>query len=209
MKLPVTIDGTLSASDLAPSPTELMLAAGGIEFENSADAAAAYPQLWATPDAARQAAYRRCVTNPNKKTLYNGLSRTSVQKASILRRVDYQITGRGRRREVAWIDPALVPDPAAALTEKLGPLAWYSAAEQPIIASAATQSAAIPGPVSDGAPDPSRCPSPSSWRRPECRRRPAGRRPSGATSFDNFLGEHQSEQWCHHGRRRYPGAGDL
>ena len=44
--LPVPVDGTLSASDLAPSPAELMLAAGGIEFENSADAAAAYPKLW-------------------------------------------------------------------------------------------------------------------------------------------------------------------
>ena len=66
MKLPVPVDGTLSASDLAPSPTELMLAAGGIAFENSADAATAYSKFW-TPDAARQAAYRRSVTNPNKK----------------------------------------------------------------------------------------------------------------------------------------------
>ena len=65
--LPVPVDGTLSASDLAPSPTELMLAAGGIAFENSADAATAYSKFW-TPDAARQAAYRRSVTNPNKKT---------------------------------------------------------------------------------------------------------------------------------------------
>ena len=79
------------------------------------------------------------------------MSRTSVQKAFTLRRVEYQIPGKGRRREVAWIDPALVPDPAAALMDKLGPLAWCSAAEQPVIASAGAQSAAIPGPVSDGA----------------------------------------------------------
>jgi putative DNA primase/helicase len=46
--LPLPLDGVLSASDLAPSPGDLMLAKRGIAFENARHAATAYPCIWGT-----------------------------------------------------------------------------------------------------------------------------------------------------------------
>jgi putative DNA primase/helicase len=68
--LALPIDVTVRAGDLAPSPTELMLAAGGIAFANPTDAATAYPDLWPSREAAKKACGRAQLgTNPNKKYL--------------------------------------------------------------------------------------------------------------------------------------------
>jgi hypothetical protein len=53
--LPLPIDLTVSAANLAPSPDDLMLAAGGVVLSNPTDAAAAYPYLWSTWKAAKSA----------------------------------------------------------------------------------------------------------------------------------------------------------
>ena len=53
--LPVPLAGTLEAAELEPGVADHMLAAGGVVFENPADASAAYPFLWATRNAAKMA----------------------------------------------------------------------------------------------------------------------------------------------------------
>jgi putative DNA primase/helicase len=120
--LPLPVDETLSASDLAPTPAELMLAAGGIAFENSTDAAVAYSHLWESREAAKKALQReRLGTNPYKESSNTGMSPTSA----CLRRVDYQRIGSGMKPAVAWCDPAMVPDPDAGIAERLNTkLAW-------------------------------------------------------------------------------------
>jgi len=69
--IPVSIERLISAADLKPFPADLMMAAGGIAFENAADAAVAYPDLWKTHEAAKKAMQRhpeqRLGTNRNKE----------------------------------------------------------------------------------------------------------------------------------------------
>jgi hypothetical protein len=50
--------------------------------------------------------------------------RVPIRECRHLDRIDYQRAGARMSPAVALIDPALIPDPAAALAEKLGPLAW-------------------------------------------------------------------------------------
>ena len=120
--LPLALDGTLIAADLAPCPGEMMLGVGGIAYENAAHASAAYPDLWATPEAAKKALSRshgiQMGTFPYEKV--------PIRECPHLDRVDYQRAGARMSRATAWFDPSLVPDPAAALTAVLGPLAWCS-----------------------------------------------------------------------------------
>jgi putative DNA primase/helicase len=67
--LPVPVERLISASDLDPTPDDLMFAAGGVAFTNPTDAAATYPNLWATRNAAKHAFERapepRLAPNPN------------------------------------------------------------------------------------------------------------------------------------------------
>jgi hypothetical protein len=49
----------------------------------------------------------------------------------LVRRVEYQLAEARRSASVAWHDPALVPDIAAWLTERLGPLAWCGSPPEP------------------------------------------------------------------------------
>jgi hypothetical protein len=101
-----------------------MLAAGGIAFENPTDAAAAYPQLWATRKAAKHALERgKLAPNPYHKI--------SIREWGQLLRAAYQAAGQGRSPSIAWYDPALIPDPAATIAAMLGELAWCRAASPP------------------------------------------------------------------------------
>jgi len=72
--LPLALDETLSSADLDPGPMELMLGTDGVALENASDASRAYPELWSTLDAARQALLRakrgRYATFPYNKTIY-------------------------------------------------------------------------------------------------------------------------------------------
>lgn len=118
--LPVQLDRIASAADLEPSPNDLMMAAGGVAFENPTDAAEAYPDLWASRDAAKKAMQRhsdpRLGTNRNKRILITECPQPPA-------RITYQRSGAGRSKAVAWADLRTVPDPTAWLTERLGPLA--------------------------------------------------------------------------------------
>jgi putative DNA primase/helicase len=60
--LPVPVDAVID-DDLKPSPADMMLAEGGVAVVNPDDAAAIYPNLWPTRDAAKDAIQRdRCGT---------------------------------------------------------------------------------------------------------------------------------------------------
>jgi putative DNA primase/helicase len=124
--LPLPLAGTLRAADLTPSPADLMLAAGGLAFESATDAATAYPQLWKsqkTATSAMAAARARLDDSP----YMDSLIREIIQPPDGFRgcaQVDYQRAGAGCRPASAWFDSALVPDVAAWLMAKLGPLAW-------------------------------------------------------------------------------------
>jgi len=115
--LPMPVAGLLDAADLVPGPTDHMLAAGGMAFENPTDAAAAYPTLWPSKDAAKKAIQRgKLGTFPYYSTL--------VGECPQLRQVSYKPAGQGRSAAVAWYDPLLCPDPEAFLTTRLGKLVW-------------------------------------------------------------------------------------
>jgi putative DNA primase/helicase len=127
--LPMPVGETLFASDLTPTPVELMLSAGGIAFENPTDAAAAYPSLWDNREAAKKALQRFSLsqslgTNPYKYLLIRKCPQPRGERDPYLRRVEYQVAKPGGRLSTAWYDPALIRDPAAELAKLLGPLSW-------------------------------------------------------------------------------------
>ena len=124
--LPLRVNVALTAADVEPSPTDRMLAAGGVALQNPTAAAAAYPALWRTREAAKSALSRaRLGANWNKKSTFQNAPNLS------LRRVQYQLTGAGQKPAVAWCDLELVPDPVAWLTQRLGPLAWCRTGDRP------------------------------------------------------------------------------
>ncbi|MBV8520697.1 MAG: hypothetical protein JOY71_00950, partial [Acetobacteraceae bacterium] len=168
--LPLPIDGTLSQADLAPAPAELMLAAGGIAFENPGDAVTAYPGLWASRETAKKALglgfWSRLGKIPNREFPIRVFPQLHADSPPYLSRITYQVTGPGRSAAVAWADPALVPDPAAALERALGPLAWCRVADPP--------SARSPDPPAEPAANPEPLP-PDPPMQPEA---PAPERPA-------------------------------
>ncbi len=119
--LPLPVNGTLALADLAPSPTELMLAAGGVAFENPTDAAAAYPTIWENREAAKKALDRSAGRGWGHSRIRHLLIRVCPQPP--LLRLDYQPQGIGKKPAVARCCPRLVMEPAAALAEAIGPLA--------------------------------------------------------------------------------------
>lgn len=127
--LPLPVDESVTWEALAPGPADLMLAQGGVALADAADAARAYPSLWPSPAAARQAFHRaeragRCVTIP--------IGESSIGECHApLRRVDYQRVGPGRRPAVALFAPEAVPDIRVWLEERLGPLARCDVEEPP------------------------------------------------------------------------------
>jgi len=115
--LPMPLAGTLEAADVEPGPADLMLAEGGVVFENPTDAAAAYPTLWPSKDAAKKAIQRgKLGTFPYYKS--------SIGECPQLRQVSYKPAGQGRSAAVAWYDSLLCPDPEAFLTARLSKLVW-------------------------------------------------------------------------------------
>ncbi|MGI4943364.1 MAG: DUF7146 domain-containing protein [Janthinobacterium lividum] len=121
--VPVPVEQTLSSADLEPSTDDMMLAAGGMAFTNGRHAHAAYPQLWPSWSAARQAILRsteesRSATSLSEYSLLLEECRTP------LARVDYQVAGPGQKPAVAWCDLGMLADPGAFLSAKLGTLAF-------------------------------------------------------------------------------------
>jgi hypothetical protein len=92
-------------------------------LENAADAAAAYPDLWANRETAKSAFRKgRLGTILYRDITYTGKSPTSVVQ------VDYQRKGAGRSPASAWFDPGIVPRDLILrwLTKRLGELAWHA-----------------------------------------------------------------------------------
>lgn len=178
--LPMPLAGTLDAAELEPTVIDYMLAAGGVVFENPADAAAAYHStLWPNREAAKKALQRgKLGTFPYRK-LYIG-------ECPQLRRIDYKVAGQGKQAAVAGFDPALCPDPEAFLTEKLGLLVRCEVEEAPSPEPdppAASANASAPSPAGD-----------APWLRPEV---PAHAAPGGVTVIEAC--PFCSERHHHHG----------
>ena len=133
MPLPLPVDRLISASDLTPSPGDLMAASGGVELANPTDAAAAYPDLWSTRAGAKSAMSRSAISRLGAFSYENILIRECTQPPPDERpgmiRIDYQLAGPGKKQAMAWADLALVPDPAAWLANRVGELAWVRITE--------------------------------------------------------------------------------
>ena len=158
MPLPLPVNRLISASDLTPSPGDLMAAEGGVELTNPADASEAYPDLWPTRDAAKKAMERHQAailgTNPYKRVLIRECPQVPATDRPGMVRLDYQRAGRGQRPTVAWFDPALVSDPTAWLAERLGEIAWVrmgatDAATSPEVSAKAEAVPEVPGGYGD------------------------------------------------------------
>ena len=148
--LPLPVEATLQAADLAPNPDDLMVAAGGVLFDSPADASAVYPHLWATKAAAKMAMWKtKVVSSPYKESI--------LGEGNHLRRAEYQRAGQGQQASTAWFDPGLAPDLAEWLTARLGALAWChtGADSDPPPSPSATQDVPRPQP-----PDPPAKPMP-------------------------------------------------
>jgi putative DNA primase/helicase len=139
--LPVPLNEIIAAAHLAPSPADLMLAAGGVVLSDPTDAAAAYPHVWATRKAAKSAMERqiqmgtksgRLAPSRNNNTLIRGRGQPPGF-CPHLREVQYQVAGAGRSSTAARHDPSVVPDLAAWLTQRLGRLAWVGERPKPVI----------------------------------------------------------------------------
>jgi putative DNA primase/helicase len=131
--LPLALTEILSAADLDPNPTELMLGCAGVALENASDAARAFPDLWDNYNAARKAFERaravQTATLSYKYNIYTGLSRSAGHNP--LRRVRYQRAGERLKPATAWVDPTIVSDPETWLTDKLGTLSKFKFDDAP------------------------------------------------------------------------------
>lgn len=119
--LPMPITGEFSARRRLDTPRDRMIEAGGIAYESPAHAAKAYPQLWATPDAAKKN-FARSDAIPDGDNFH--LSSLFGICPLLASRVEYQPAGPRRSAAVAWFDPARLSDPISALVAAQGPLAW-------------------------------------------------------------------------------------
>ncbi len=113
--LPITADEVIDWANLVPSRTDMM-AARGVVLDNAADRARCFPDLWPNYEAARKDG-QRTGTNCYYRIFYNSeMSRSSAA-------VTYRPEGSGQKIRSAMFNLDLISDPAAWLTERLGPLA--------------------------------------------------------------------------------------
>jgi hypothetical protein len=97
------------------------MAAEGVVLTNPKDMSEAWPQMWATADAAKKALQRARRGNEGHFSSISIL----LENCPSFQRLLYRTARRGRP-VAAFYDPALVPDPRAWLENKLGPLASLS-----------------------------------------------------------------------------------
>jgi hypothetical protein len=134
--LPIPLAQALSHKDLDPTPWDLMLADGGVALESPTDAASAYPHLWSTPDAAKQAfneakkAGRSWGQNQplGIKSLldisYRVLTPKRPKCPQPLLRLQYRVAGKKRQAAIAVFDPDRVSDIQAWLEELVQNIDW-------------------------------------------------------------------------------------
>jgi putative DNA primase/helicase len=108
----------------APGPVETMLALGGVAPLSAPAAAACFPEIFPSADAAEAALAR---AGGSRHSLMEALSKemsgTSPPRGATAYR--YRQAGPGRRPVLALVDPAACPDPRAWLAARLGPLALF------------------------------------------------------------------------------------
>jgi putative DNA primase/helicase len=117
--LPLPVTELITSDALEPTAMDLMLAAGGVAFENSRHAVKAYPRLWPSANAAKQAIAKG--GGPKSLVIKKGSARCVLEKYAHLFWL-YQLVGSGQKAARAWVDPGMIEDPAARLEELLGPL---------------------------------------------------------------------------------------
>jgi hypothetical protein len=110
--LPLTVDEAVEWE--APS-LEVEMAIEGVWLASPVDMSRAWPQVWSTPQAAKDWLQRKMVVFPLIEESYQG-------KVYHLR---YQPCGLKQRWRAAWVDPGVVPDARAWLEARLGPLAGF------------------------------------------------------------------------------------
>lgn len=110
LPLPVEL---VTWDQLEPSPRDLMLASGGVAFDRPGEAAAAYPKILATRDAAKKAFARWREKHPM------AAAAQEVPEAHH-GTATYQRAGAGRSAATLEFDPAARPDLAAWLEARLG-----------------------------------------------------------------------------------------
>jgi hypothetical protein len=109
--LPITVD---VAAEWDWPELEVYMVAEGIWLESPADMARAWPDVWATAQAAKDWLRGNTVGFP-LVDYYKGK----------LHRVRYHLTGAKQKWRTAWVDPAVVPDARAWLEARLGSLSGY------------------------------------------------------------------------------------
>ena len=115
--LPVAVHEVLAWDDVRPTDQDIM-ASTGVELENAADMAKAFPDLWQSRDAAKKHNQRR-----GTNCYYRSLSNSSLSPSSSV--VIYRPAGAGQKDRQARFDLALIPDPRVWLEARLGPLAHF------------------------------------------------------------------------------------
>jgi putative DNA primase/helicase len=116
----------------APGPVETMLALGGVAPLSAPAAAACFPEIFPSADAAEAALARAGGSRHSlREGLYKGMSGTSPPRGAIVYR--YRQAGPGRRSVLALVDPAACPDPRAWLEARLGPLAMFEPEAAPFV----------------------------------------------------------------------------
>lgn len=112
--LPVVVDEVMAWSTTKPTRPDRMRTKG-VWLGCAADRSRAFPGLWSSPKSARSDAVRCAPNGYEEEHITAGWGVPLV--------VRYQVAGPGRRVEVAYIDAGVIPDPAAWLADRLGPLA--------------------------------------------------------------------------------------
>jgi putative DNA primase/helicase len=114
--LPIEVNEVTTWDAIQPSYAEVMRARGAVPTRYR-DMAAAYPELFASADAARMALSREAAAATSEQT---PIERDVIGVCSELTRARYRLTGERQAGRLLY-DPARI-DPAAWLTERLGPV---------------------------------------------------------------------------------------
>ena len=114
--LPIPVSGTVSVKDLAPTPAELMLAAGSVAFSSPVDAHKAFPDLFPSAEAARKGLDRSGSTTGHLpvSTLLTG------ECPPVLVPVTYQPAGERLKPRKALVTPERLVGLVEWLTNCLG-----------------------------------------------------------------------------------------
>lgn len=113
--LPIQVECDESWEATSPGPRDRQLA-HGIAVDNARHAAALHPDA-GSHEAARKRRQRA-------RTGTNASWNDHEANVPVLRRGRYRVSGKGRQPGAFMVDPAMVPEPEALLTARLGPLAF-------------------------------------------------------------------------------------